>query len=62
MLSELLYADELVLKSATFVGLRNKFIELKAFYSKDLNDNLGKTEVMLYGGTTNDGLSKSNVM
>ena len=46
---------------------RNKFLkwkeafESKAFESKALKVNLGKTEVMVSGSITKDGLSKSNV-
>ena len=62
VLSELLYADDLVLMSETIEGLRNKFIKWrKAFESKGLNVNLGKTKVMISGGITKDGLSKSKV-
>ena len=62
VLSELLYADDLVLMSETIEGLWNKFLEWKeAFESKGLNVNLGKTKVMLCGGITKDGMSRSNV-
>ena len=45
-LSELLYADDLVLMSETIEGLRNKFLKWKeAFESKGLKVNLGKTKV-----------------
>ena len=61
-LSELLYADDLVLMSETFVGLRNMFLKWKvAFYSKGLNVNLVKTMVMVSSSITKDVLSKSNV-
>ena len=43
-LSELLYADDLVLMSETIKGLRNAIITWKeAFYSKHLKGNFGKT-------------------
>ena len=61
-LSELLYADDLVLMSETFVGLRNMFLKWKeGFYSKGFKVNLGKTMVMVSSGITKDGLSKSKV-
>ena len=45
-LSELLYADDLVLMSETIEGLRNKFLKWKeAFESKCFKVNLGKTKV-----------------
>ena len=47
-LSELPYADDLVLMSETIEGLRNKFIKWnEAFESKGLEVNLGKTKVMV---------------
>ena len=56
-LSELLYADNLVLMSETMEGLWNKFLKWKeAFQSKGLNANLGKTKVMVSGGITKDGM------
>ena len=61
-LSELLYADDLFLMSETTEGLRNKFIKWKeAFESKGLKVNLGKTNAMVSGGITNDGMSKSTL-
>ena len=43
-LSELLYADDLVMMSETIEGLRDMFINWKeAFESKGLTVNLGKT-------------------
>ena len=49
VLSELLYADDLVLMSETIEGLRNKFFKWKEdFESKGLKVNLGKTKVMVY--------------
>ena len=45
-LSELLYADDLVLMSETFVGLRNKFLKWKEdFYGKGLKVSIGKNHV-----------------
>ena len=62
VLSELLYGDDLVLMSETFEALRNKFLKWKeAFESKGLKDNLGKTNVMVCGGITMNGMSKSKV-
>ena len=45
--------------SETIEGLRNKPRKWKeAFENKDLNVNLGITEVMVSGGITKDGMSK----
>ena len=61
-LSELLYADDLVLMSETIEGLRNKFLKWKeAFDSKCLNVNLGIVKVMVISSITGDGLSKKEV-
>ena len=60
-LSELLYADDLVLMSETIKGLRNKFLKWEAFESKGLKVNLGKTKVMASGSITKDGMSKGKV-
>ena len=61
-LSELLYADDLVLMSETIKGLRNKFLKWKeAFESKCLKVNLGKSRVMVSSSITQGGLSKNNV-
>ena len=61
-LSELLCADDLVLISETIEGLRNKLLKWKkAIESKGLKVSLGKTKVMVSGGITQDGLSKSKV-
>ena len=61
-LSELLYADDLVLISETIEGLRDKFIKLKEVFESDgLKVNLGKTKVMVCSGITKDGMSKSKV-
>ena len=47
-LSELLYADDLILMSETIDGLRSKFLKWKeAFESNGLKVNLGKTKVMV---------------
>ena len=43
-LSELLYADDLVLMSETIQGLRDKFLKWKeAFDNKNVKVNLGET-------------------
>ena len=60
-LSKLLYADNLVLMSETIQALRNKFLSWKAFESKGLKVNLGKTKVIASGGITKDGTSKREV-
>ena len=61
-LSESLYADDLVLMSQTIMVLRNKFLKLKeALESKGRKVIHEKTEVMVSGGITKDGLSKSKV-
>ena len=61
-LSELLCADDLAMMSGTTEGLRNKFLQWKeAFESKCLTVNLGKSRVMVCGGITMDGISKSKV-
>ena len=47
--------------SKTLEGLRDKFLKWKEdFENKDLKVNLGNTKVMVCGGITKDGLSKSN--
>ena len=62
VLSELLYADDLVLMSETIKVLKNKFLKWKeAFDSKGLKINLGKTKVMVSYSITQDGLSKSKL-
>ena len=62
MLSELLYADDLVLMSVTMEGVKNKFLKWKeAFEIKDVKVIIGKTKVIVSGGITKDGMSKSNV-
>ena len=50
-----------MLMSETVKGFRNKFLNWKAFESKGLIVNLGKTKVMVSGGITKDGMSKSKV-
>ena len=48
--------------SETLKGLINKFSKWKeAIESNGLKVNLGKTKVMVCGGITKDGLSKSKV-
>ena len=50
LMSEMLYADDLVLMSETMEGLRKKLWKLKeAFESKRLKVNLGKTKVVEWG-------------
>ena len=62
MLSELLYADDLVLMSETIKGLRTKVLKWReAFESIYVKVDIGKTKVMVSSGITKDGLSKSNV-
>ena len=62
VLSELLYADDLVLMSETIEAHRNKFLKWKeAFESKGLKVNLGITKQMVCGGITKDGTSKCKV-
>ena len=47
-LSELLYADDIVLISVTIEGLRNKFSKLtEAFDSKGLKVNFSKTRLLV---------------
>ena len=59
---ELLRTNDLVQMSRTIEGRKNKFIKWKeAFQSKCLKVNLGKTRVMVNGGITKDGMSKSKV-
>ena len=61
-LSEMLYADDLVLMNETIEGLGNNFLKWKeAFESKGLKVNLGKTKAMVCGDITKDGMPKSNV-
>ena len=50
LMSEILYADDLVLMSETMEGLREKFQKWKeAFESKGMKVNLKKTKVMVSG-------------
>ena len=61
-LSELLYANDLVLMSETIKGDKNKFLKWKeAYASKGLKINLGKTKVRVNGGITKDNMFKSKV-
>ena len=56
------YADDLVLMSETIEGLWNTFMKWKeAFESEGWKVNLGQAKVMVSGGITKDGLSKSKV-
>ena len=52
----------LVVISETIERIRNKFLKWKeAFDSKGSKVNLGKTKVIVSGGITKDGMSKSKV-
>ena len=58
-MSEMLYADDLVLMSETMEGLREKFWKWKeAFESKGLKVNLGKTKVVVTGEEGEVSVSK----
>ena len=58
-MSEILYADDLVLTSEIMEGLREKFWKWKeAFESKELKVNLGKTKVVVSGAEGEVSLSK----
>ena len=62
MLSELLYADDLVLINVTVKGLRNKLIDLKdAFESEGFKVYLWKAKVIVSSGITKIGMCKSEV-
>ena len=59
LMSEMLYADDLVLTSETMEGLREKFWKWKeAFQSKGLKVNLGKTKVVVSGAEGEMSVSK----
>ena len=59
LMSEMLYADDLVLTSETMEGLREKFWKWKeAFKSKGLKVNLGKTKVVVSGAEGEVSVSK----
>ena len=61
-LSEFLYANDFFLMSATFKGLMDKFFKRKeSFESKDLKVDLEETMVMVSGGISKRGMSKSKV-
>ena len=61
-LSELLYADDIVLMSETIMGLTDRFLKWKeALERKGLKVNLRKTKVMVSSSITQDSLSKSKV-
>ena len=49
VLSELLYAGELVLMSETIEGFGNKFRKIKGGFLENLKLNPGKTKVMFSG-------------
>ena len=60
LMSEMLYADDLVLTSETMEGLREKFWKWKeAFKTKGLKVNLRKTK-MEVSGVEGDSKSKSS--
>ena len=62
VLSELLYANDIVMISEIVMGHRNEFIKWKvAFECKGLKANLGITKVMVNDSIIKDGLSKSKV-
>ena len=62
MLSELVYADNLVLLSESIEELRSELRKLKkTFEGKGVIANLGNTNVIVSGGITKDGLSKDKV-
>ena len=59
LMSEMLYADDLVLMSETMEGLMEKFWKWKeAFESKGLKVNLGKTKVVVSGAEGEVSVSK----
>ena len=59
LMSEMLYADDLVLMSETMRGLRDKFWKWKeAFESKGLKVNFGKTKVVVSGAEGEVSVSK----
>ena len=60
VLSESLYADDLVLITETIEGLRNKYLKWKKLSKiKGLKANHGETEVMVSGNITKVGMSNS---
>ena len=60
--SELLYADDYVMMSETIEAFKNKSLKWKeAFECMGFKINLGKTKLMVSGGITKDGMSKSKV-
>ena len=59
LISEMLYADDLVLMSESMEGLREKFWKWReAFESKGLKVNLGKTKVVVSGAEGEVTVSK----
>lgn len=59
LMSDMLYADDLVLMSESMEGLREKFWKWKdAFESKGLKVNLGKTKVVVSGAEGEVSVSK----
>ena len=62
VLSELLLGVNVFMMSVTITGFRNKFSKWKeALESMFFKVDLGKTNVMVSGGTTNDRSSKRRV-
>ena len=61
-LSELLYAEYLVLMSETMQGLRDMFLKWnETLESKGLKVTFGKVKVMVSSGITQDSLSRGKV-
>ena len=59
LMSEMLYAHDLVLTSETMEGLRKKFWKWKeTFKSKRLKVNLGKTKVVVHEAESEVSVSK----
>ena len=62
VLSELLFADDLILMYETIKGHQSKFINWKeTFESNGFRINFGRTKVMVSGGIKMDGLFNSKV-
>ena len=62
MLSELLYADDLVLMSETIEGLRDKFLKWKeAFECRGLKVSFGEIKGVFSSHITQDSFSRSKV-
>ena len=59
LMSDMFYADDLILTSETMEGLREKFWKWKeAFESKGLKVNIGKTKVVVSGAEAEVTVSK----